>query len=596
MADFDSNSNQEVRANPRRLYRVENDKGPRWRWWFWSAAVLLVGCVVVFFDLRSHRTLGSHESFVAVPVREMLTTGDWVVPRYGGVPRLQKPPLVYWIAATTSRVVGEVNEFTVRFHSAIASLLLAGVVAIWAYRWYGTTAALCAAIIQTTAFYVINYGRRAEVDMVLCLLTTSALFLIANQTADEPSRQRFWRWAAIYTLLGLSWLGKFHYGLTMVMAPCLAYWIVERRWRAFLQLMNPLGIMIFLACVLVWPLMVLRQLPDAWNIWQSETIGRAMGEFDREPLLYYIPHLITSTFPWITFVVESIPESWSKAWKQRDTRERFLWIWLVTHFLILSASASKHPNYAIATIPMLTLLGCQGMSRMVFRARNNFAPLTLRTSLALAIAAALCTGTMAFKFANDLPHLSHDLVVISVTAIAGTTVILLLLAQPKMLLTSVAAAGAFVTCFIMVNKWIIPVQDHRFADSQFGRESRAMIADDEEIIVYRTDEAHNNMDPIVFYLGQPVSRIETPTELQTRLNDDSMLHIVAYNSWLDELESVGRVTQMRTMTASTYRGASRRHPPFVLIQLQPHDEPDKPESVPGAVPQLANEPSDSTQR
>src|SRR5688500_9488746 len=39
--------------------------------------------------------------------REMLQTGDWVVPRLYGEPRTAKPPLIYWLQATAMKFLGE---------------------------------------------------------------------------------------------------------------------------------------------------------------------------------------------------------------------------------------------------------------------------------------------------------------------------------------------------------------------------------------------------------------------------------------------------------------------------------------------------------
>jgi hypothetical protein len=91
----------------------------------------VVGAITIFFALGDYRTLGSHEAFIAVPVREMLSGGDYVVPRFAGLPRLEKPPLGYWVAAASVSLFGEMNEWTLRFPSAISAILLAGLVWFW---------------------------------------------------------------------------------------------------------------------------------------------------------------------------------------------------------------------------------------------------------------------------------------------------------------------------------------------------------------------------------------------------------------------------------------------------------------------------------
>ena len=45
--------------------------------------------------------------------REMLASGDWVVPHLNGVPFLDKPPLLFWMVATGFRLLGE-SEWVAR--------------------------------------------------------------------------------------------------------------------------------------------------------------------------------------------------------------------------------------------------------------------------------------------------------------------------------------------------------------------------------------------------------------------------------------------------------------------------------------------------
>ena len=60
----------------------------------------------------------------AGPAWEMVRSGDWLVPTLDGIPRLQKPPLVYWLTAASLRVLGR-HEYAARLPTALA---LAGLV------------------------------------------------------------------------------------------------------------------------------------------------------------------------------------------------------------------------------------------------------------------------------------------------------------------------------------------------------------------------------------------------------------------------------------------------------------------------------------
>ncbi|MEK7867008.1 MAG: glycosyltransferase family 39 protein, partial [Planctomycetota bacterium] len=61
----------------------------------------------------------------------MSDSGDWVVPRYNGSPHLEKPPLTYWLAAASIRLLGK-TELAVRL-----PVLLAAIGLVLATAWLG---------------------------------------------------------------------------------------------------------------------------------------------------------------------------------------------------------------------------------------------------------------------------------------------------------------------------------------------------------------------------------------------------------------------------------------------------------------------------
>src|SRR4051812_43561148 len=59
--------------------------------------------------------------------RQMLQSGDWVVPHYLDKVRTAKPVFIYWCQATSMRVFGDQGDagvFAARFPSAVAMTLV----------------------------------------------------------------------------------------------------------------------------------------------------------------------------------------------------------------------------------------------------------------------------------------------------------------------------------------------------------------------------------------------------------------------------------------------------------------------------------------
>src|SRR5215470_4486551 len=92
------------------------------------AGIALVGALTLLYGWR----LGARsfwepdEPRYAEIGREMLATGDWVVPRLDALRYYEKPPLVYWSAAAAFALIGT-SEGSARLPVVIFSLLfLAG--------------------------------------------------------------------------------------------------------------------------------------------------------------------------------------------------------------------------------------------------------------------------------------------------------------------------------------------------------------------------------------------------------------------------------------------------------------------------------------
>src|SRR6516164_5305763 len=83
--------------------------------------------------------------------REMIERGDWLTPTQNGVPRLQKPPLVYWCEIVSLSIFGK-NEFAARFPVALATVAWLIATGLVARRVIGTSSAGVAAAATLAAF------------------------------------------------------------------------------------------------------------------------------------------------------------------------------------------------------------------------------------------------------------------------------------------------------------------------------------------------------------------------------------------------------------------------------------------------------------
>lgn len=529
-------------------------------WWLSVAVVGCLGLFIVFFDLNGYRTLTKHEGFVAVVSREMLQTGDWVVPRFGGLPRLKKPPLAYWCAAGASWVFGEHAPWTARFPFAVSALLLSGLVGVWAGKWYGRWQGLAAALIQISCVYVISFSRKAEVDMLLCLLTTSALFLVANAKTDDKRLRTFGRWVAIYGLIALAWLAKFHYGPAMVMGVIGVWYVVDRRWPGLWDVFNPVGLMILAAGVVIWPWLLLERVPEAWQIWQAETVGRALGDLGREPFWFYVPQIFVQALPWSLLLWIAGRESYKRAWKEGDPRERFLWVWFCTQFLILTASAFKHHHYLMAAMPAISLI--LGRTLVATWQEWKTGQIMLSKRYGFLFAGLFVAGGIGagLGVSHRWPHLSTAALSVGLCLGLGGSLWCFCLTKRFWKSAATTAGLGFVVCYALVTASIFPNRDRRLPTVAFAEKIREVVPTSQSVCVFGLKE-----DPVVYYLPGPAYRLESSTELQKQIQEQGSLMILTDEAHVREF-----ITQDLTVQRQfTPNPSQERNEGLVLVRVTP---------------------------
>ncbi len=114
----------------------------------------------------------------------MVSSGDWLTPKFMERNALYKPPLAYWLMAASVQA-GGVNAVTLRLPSLLAAALLVGLIATWAWQWRGPWASGVACALLLGSQLLHNFARVATMDMVLTLAMAVALF-----SARQPALDR----------------------------------------------------------------------------------------------------------------------------------------------------------------------------------------------------------------------------------------------------------------------------------------------------------------------------------------------------------------------------------------------------------------------
>jgi 4-amino-4-deoxy-L-arabinose transferase-like glycosyltransferase len=316
--------------------------------------------------------------------REMLASGDWVIPHLNGLAYIEKPPLQYWATAATFAVFG-IGEFTARLYTALCALGTLAVVGFTARRLWGADAAWRAVAVLGSMLLFVVLGQLLTLDMGLTFYMTLALaaFLLA-QASD--ARWMLVAWAS--TALGV--LSKGLVAAAVPAAVLLLYSGLSRDLTPWRRLQAAVGLPLFLAIAVPWHWLAAVRLPQFLKFFfVHEHLDRYLTpSADREEAWWFFGAVIAlGCLPWTGSVLRVLATGWRRRAPGGEVPQllfdvrQFLWVWAVFVVVFFSLSDSKLIPYVLPALPALALMVAASPAA------------TLRREFWLAAAGTLLAGT-----------------------------------------------------------------------------------------------------------------------------------------------------------------------------------------------------------
>ena len=160
------------------------------RWWSWEDALLIVLLAGALYlpGLARIPLFDRDEPRFASAAREMLRSGDMIVPRFNSVLRPEKPPMIYWLMDVSYKIFG-ISGMAARLPSVLFSTLTLLVVYWMAGRRFGRATGLLSALMLSVASLYFVEIRMATADSVLIFFTTVCMACLweawDSQTSED---------------------------------------------------------------------------------------------------------------------------------------------------------------------------------------------------------------------------------------------------------------------------------------------------------------------------------------------------------------------------------------------------------------------------
>lgn len=352
--------------------------------------------------------------------REMLVSGNYIVPYFNGQLRTDKPPLHYFFMVWSYKMFG-VSAFSARFFSVVFGALTILISFLFSRKYLGEKTAWLTALVLLASLH-FNFQMRMSVpDPYLIFFMTGSFMSFYVFLTEKDKR---WLWL-MYTCFGLGLLTKGPIALGLPGLIMLVFLILSKRFSLALvrSFQIPAGIIIMLLIALPWYWLNYLATDGVWtegfflkhNLKRFSDTMEGHGGFFLLPLLM----VITGLLPLGIFCIQAIFFSW----RNRSQEILFFSLSIVLGIIIFfSFSQTKLPNYTTPAYPFIAILIAYMLSKaggiQVSFNRMKWA-YAVYTILAFAIPAAVYFGLKADKNVHSAAYVWIYFIPIPLGAMLG---------------------------------------------------------------------------------------------------------------------------------------------------------------------------------
>ncbi|KFA98954.1 lipid IV(A) 4-amino-4-deoxy-L-arabinosyltransferase [Vibrio sp. ER1A] len=330
--------------------------------------------------------------------REMVASGNWIVPTFNDLRYFEKPIMGYWFNAIAQVIFGDTN-FAVRIASALAmfgsALFLVSLVGRMTDRRQGWLTAG----VFLSMFMVAAIGTYSVLDGMLAFWLTACYAAFYFATEATSTKQRWLHYGLAGFFCGCAVLTKGFLALALPVIVVVPYMIMQKQ---FLEILRWGWWVMFVALItcLPWSLAIHAAEPDYWNyfFWE-EHIHRFSAEDAQHaaPIWYYVPFLFLGTLPWVFWAPSALVQLKGEFSKPLI---RYSILWAVMPFLLFSYASGKLATYILPCMAPIAILLTHG----IIKAYNSKAKgLTIGSIINGLFFATVAITLMVMFFMGKLP-------------------------------------------------------------------------------------------------------------------------------------------------------------------------------------------------
>ena len=317
-----------------------------------------LGAVICFFNLWRYGLWEPDEARYAEIAREMIQSGNYIVPHLNYVIYAEKPPLLYWLTALSYHIFG-MSEFAARFFPALFAVLGIAATAYFALRTFGRRhAILSGAILAATPLYAV-IAQVLLTDMILAVLMTIANFALFLHWREGRGGSGKWCWIA-YLAIALGVLSKGPVAAALPVLAMLAFLFWQGELRGAMRRFHAIwGALVIVALAAPWFIAMIAEVPGYFDFYFVGEHLRRIFEASYshgEAFWFYIPVLAVGLLPWSMLT----PFLTWRVMRPNPAR-RFCVVCAIVIVGAFSCASAKLIPYILPAVPPLAILIADGL-------------------------------------------------------------------------------------------------------------------------------------------------------------------------------------------------------------------------------------------
>ncbi len=336
--------------------------------------VLVCGIIIFILGLGSTGLVDETPPLFAAAGRAMSESGDWLTPKVNGMPRFDKPPLIYWLmgffySLPKNEIWDSLGSLSARLPSALGSLFLMLMIGDTLFCWpQKGDKQFLPSIVASLGFalspFIIIWSRTAVSDALLTGTLGISLLLFWRRMASGNNDQCTSAWV----FLGFAILTKGPVAFVLATLTITSFLITQKDWKILLKRISPKrGFLITILISVPWYILeLIKEGKPFWdNFFGYHNLQRYTSVVNNhaEPFWFFLYMMIFSSLPFTPFLIHGIFKAFKDFLKSSkeicnvsETLHTYSICWLTSVLIFFSLSATKLPSYWLPAIPAASIL------------------------------------------------------------------------------------------------------------------------------------------------------------------------------------------------------------------------------------------------